>query len=150
MNTRSNFKLTKIVKRVCWNFEVLAVQKHDIVNLVDLVKSFQTSSLKYFLAKIGFDTAENEPFNFHNFRQFLAASRDLIFTERSSPYGGTNSRPIGNANHAWMNPCRISKTYCWYGIIEMIWYALNKLTICAGLCQKRSTGNIQREPVEFA
>ena len=28
---------------------------------VDLVKSFQTSILKYFLAKIGFDTAENEP-----------------------------------------------------------------------------------------
>ena len=41
------------------------MQKH--VNLVDLVKSFPTN----FLAKIGFDTAENEPFNFHNFSSFL-------------------------------------------------------------------------------
>ena len=30
------------------------------VNLVDLVKSFQTS-IHYLLAKFGFDTAENEP-----------------------------------------------------------------------------------------
>ena len=30
-----------------------------------LVKSFQTS-IYSLLAKIGFDTAENEPFNFHN------------------------------------------------------------------------------------
>merc|ERR1712118_465533 len=36
-------------------------------------------------AQFGFDTAKNEPFNFHNF-QTLAASRDLIFTERSSPH----------------------------------------------------------------
>jgi hypothetical protein len=31
------------------------------VNLVDLVKSFQTSIYYYLLAKCGFDTAENEP-----------------------------------------------------------------------------------------
>ena len=37
-----------------------AVQKH--VNRVDLVKSFPTS-IYYLLPKIGFDTAENEPFN---------------------------------------------------------------------------------------
>ena len=50
------------------------MQKH--VNLVDLVKSFpfsqssfrtDSNSNEYLLAKIGFDTAENEPFNFHNF-----------------------------------------------------------------------------------
>ena len=41
-----------------WNFEIWAVQKY--VNLVDLVKSFQTS-IYYLLAKIDFDTAENEP-----------------------------------------------------------------------------------------
>ena len=35
------------------------------VNLIDLVKSFLTR-IYYFVAKIGFDTAENEPFHFHN------------------------------------------------------------------------------------
>ena len=30
-------------------------------------RSRQELSNEYFLAKIGFDTAENEPFNFHNF-----------------------------------------------------------------------------------
>ena len=50
------------------------------VNLVDLVKNFLTSIL-YLLANIGFDTAENKPFNFI----FLAVPRDSIFTERSSP-----------------------------------------------------------------
>ena len=37
------------------------VQK--FANLVDLVKSFQTS-IYYLLAKFGFDTAENEPLKF--------------------------------------------------------------------------------------
>ena len=41
-----------------WNFECWAVEKR--ANLVDLVKSFQTST-EYLLAKFGFDTAENEP-----------------------------------------------------------------------------------------
>ena len=40
------------------------MQKH--VNRVDLVKSFQTS-IYYLVANSGFDTAEDEPFNFHNF-----------------------------------------------------------------------------------
>ena len=40
--------------------------KRTHVNLVDLVKSF-LSSIYYLVAKIGFDTAENEPFKFHNF-----------------------------------------------------------------------------------
>ena len=31
------------------------------VNLVDLAKSFLTSIIEYLFAKIGFDTAENEP-----------------------------------------------------------------------------------------
>ena len=39
-------------------FEYGTVQKR--VHLVDLVKSFQTSTY-YLLAKFGFDTAENEP-----------------------------------------------------------------------------------------
>ena len=53
-----------------WNFECWAVQKR--VDLVDIVKSFQTSILnilfetdsypnEYLLAKFGVDTAENEP-----------------------------------------------------------------------------------------
>ena len=44
-----------------WNFEVWAVQKY--ANLVDRVKSFPTiaNSNEYLLAKIGVDTAENEP-----------------------------------------------------------------------------------------
>ena len=42
------------------------------VDLIDLVKSFLTNipiltSIYYLIANIGFDTAENEPFNFHNF-----------------------------------------------------------------------------------
>ena len=40
------------------NFEFGAV--HKLVNLVDLVKSFQTS-IYYLLANIGVDTAENGP-----------------------------------------------------------------------------------------
>ena len=46
-------------KRFSWFFYWIPnVQKR--VNLVDLVKSFQTS-IYYLLAKFGFDTAENEP-----------------------------------------------------------------------------------------
>ena len=46
---------------------------HKHVNLVDLVKSFPTSySNEYFLAKFGFDTADNEPDK--------TPPRDLIFT----------------------------------------------------------------------
>ena len=40
------------------NFEFGAVQ--SCVNLVDLVKSFQTS-IFFFFARLGFDAAENEP-----------------------------------------------------------------------------------------
>ena len=41
---------------ICWIFELGAVQ--ECVNLVDLVKSFQTSTYICFsLAKIGFDIA---------------------------------------------------------------------------------------------
>ena len=43
-----------------WNVERIAVQKR--VNFVDLVKSFQiANSNEYLIAKIGVDTAENEP-----------------------------------------------------------------------------------------
>ena len=46
-------------KRFSWFFYwIPKVQKY--VNLVDLVKGFQTS-IYYLLVKIGFDTAENEP-----------------------------------------------------------------------------------------
>ena len=43
-----------------WIFEVWAVQKY--ANIVDRVKIFPTRySNEYLLAKIGVDTAENEP-----------------------------------------------------------------------------------------
>ena len=42
-----------------WLNFLMPVQKR--VNLVDLVKSFETSSFHNLLAKFGFDTAENEP-----------------------------------------------------------------------------------------
>ena len=69
-------KLTKIF----WNIEVWAVQKH--VNLVDLVKSFPTNLLfeqiansnEYLLAKIGVDTAENEPLEGWRKIQFIIHS----------------------------------------------------------------------------
>ena len=49
--------MRKYLTKFSWNVEFGAVQK--CVNLVDLVKSFQTS-IYYLLAKFGFDTAENE------------------------------------------------------------------------------------------
>ena len=63
-----------------WNIEVLAVQKH--VNLVDLVKSFPKSySNEYLLAKIGVDTAENEPLKVH----LIFKLWDLIFADPPRP-----------------------------------------------------------------
>ena len=50
------------------------------VNLVDLVKSFPTS-IYYVLAKIGVDTAENEPLKVH----LIIQPWDLIFTEPPRP-----------------------------------------------------------------
>ena len=58
--------MRKRLTKFGWNFECWAVQKG--VNLVDLVKSFQTS-IYYLLTKFGVDTAglptsqpaENEP-----------------------------------------------------------------------------------------
>ena len=50
------------------------MQKH--VNLVDLVKSFETS-IYYLLAKFGVDTDENEPLKVH----LIIKPWDLIFTE---------------------------------------------------------------------
>ena len=58
----------KILHAVAYsNFEFGAVQK--CVDLVDLVKSFPTDSYSnvYLLAKIGIDTAENEPSKVLNF-----------------------------------------------------------------------------------
>ena len=46
------------------------MQKH--VNFVDLVKSFPTTGNEYFVAKFGFDTADNKPDKI--------PPRDLIFT----------------------------------------------------------------------
>ena len=57
-----------------WNFEIWAVQKYVRrinVNLVDLVKSF---SNEYLLAKIGVDTAENEPLKVWRTIQFIIHS----------------------------------------------------------------------------
>ena len=56
MNNYSTYsKMTKLWRLFCWNFEIWAVQKYE--NLVD------PRSLKneYLDAKIGVDTAENEP-----------------------------------------------------------------------------------------
>ena len=50
--------MRKSLTKFDWLFECWAVQKR--VNLVDLVKSFQTS-IYYLFARFGFDTAENEP-----------------------------------------------------------------------------------------
>ena len=54
------------------------MQKH--VNLVDLVKSFQTS-IYYLLATFGVDTAENEPLKLN----LIFKPWDLIFTEPPRP-----------------------------------------------------------------
>ena len=69
-------KSQKFVTKICWNIEVWAVQKH--VNLADLVKSFPTN---IYLQK----SASIQPRTSHLMFIILAASRDLIFTERSSP-----------------------------------------------------------------
>ena len=50
------FHSRKMLTIFDWNFEVWAVQKY--ANLVDLVKRISNEHL---LAKIGVDTAENEP-----------------------------------------------------------------------------------------
>ena len=70
-------KMRKSLTIFFWNIEVWAVQRH--VNLVDLVKSFPTN---IFLQK----SASIQPRTSHLIFILLAASRDLIFTERSSPY----------------------------------------------------------------
>ena len=49
----------KVFDEISLAFEFGAVQK--CVIFVDIVKSFQTSTIKYVLAKFGFDTAENGP-----------------------------------------------------------------------------------------
>jgi hypothetical protein len=48
--------MRKSLTKIGWKSECWAMQK--CVNIIDLVKSFQTSS---YLQKFGFDTAENEP-----------------------------------------------------------------------------------------
>ena len=42
--------MRKSIKKICWNIEIWAVQKH--VNIVDLVKSFPTNILLQNLASI--------------------------------------------------------------------------------------------------
>ena len=51
-------RIRKCLTKFSRHFDFGAVQKY--VNLVDLVKSFQTS-ISYLLSKIGFDTADNGP-----------------------------------------------------------------------------------------
>ena len=46
----SNFENAKKLMKICWNIEVLAMQKH--ANLVDLVKSFPTNIYLQNLASI--------------------------------------------------------------------------------------------------
>ena len=66
----------KFVAKICWIVDVGEVQRN--ANLIDLVKSFQTSIYLQNLASI-------QPRTSHLIFIILAASRDLIFTERSSP-----------------------------------------------------------------
>ena len=68
--------MRKSLMKICWNIQVWAVQKH--VNLVDLIKSFSTN---IYLQK----SASIQPRTSHLIFIVLAASRDSIFTERSSP-----------------------------------------------------------------
>ena len=49
---------------ICPNFH-FSVSPH--VPFLNLLFEQIANSNEYLLAKIGFDTAENEPFNFHNF-----------------------------------------------------------------------------------
>ncbi len=67
----------KFATKICWIVEVGEVQRN--INLVDLAKSFQTS---IYLQK----SASIQPRTSHLIFIILAASRDLIFTERSSPW----------------------------------------------------------------
>ena len=68
--------LLKSWRLFCWNFEIWAVQKY--VHLVDLIKSFPTNIHLQRSVSI-------QPRTSHLIFIILAASRDLIFTERSSP-----------------------------------------------------------------
>ena len=70
--------------KLCLNFEFGAVRQ--FANLVDLVKSFLTS-IYYLFAKIGFDTAENEPFNFHKFSSLQGFNfhRGVVSSAARSP-----------------------------------------------------------------
>ena len=61
-----------------WNFKILAAQKY--VNLVDLVKRFPTG-VYYFFAKIGVDTAENEPLKTLDVIQFIYSFASLYTEE---------------------------------------------------------------------
>ena len=63
--------------RFSWFFYWIPKVQRD-VNLIDLVKSFQTN---IFFAKIGVDTAENEPLKVHSIFKLW----DLIFTEPPRP-----------------------------------------------------------------
>ena len=72
-----------------WNFEIWAVQKY--VNRLDLAKSFHTS-MHYVLAKIGFDTSENEAlkvwrwFNlFFQFTPYRRRNRELTAIRLHKP-----------------------------------------------------------------
>ena len=93
-------KMSKFVTKFCRNIEFSAVQKH--VNLVDLVKSFPAD---IFLQK----SASIQPRTSHLFFIILAASRDLIFTERSSP---CRYRPIVMANPL-MDYMTFGHQVCW-------------------------------------
>jgi len=70
-------QMPKFVTKFSWNIEVWAVQKH-VNQFVDLVKSFPTN---IYLQK----SASIQPRTSHLIFIILAASMDLIFTERSSP-----------------------------------------------------------------
>ena len=72
--------LTKFVTNICSIFEVGEMQRtiRTHANLIDLVKSFRTSIYLQDLASI-------QPRTSHLIFIISAASRELIFTEWSSP-----------------------------------------------------------------
>ena len=90
-------KSPKFVTKICWAVDVVEVQRN--ANLIDLVKSFQTSIYLQNLASIqprtffddlsGIRTA---PRTSHLIFIIWAASRDSIFIEATSPSAGSMSK----------------------------------------------------------
>ena len=123
------WKMRKSLTKICWNIEVWAVQKH--VNRVDLVKSFPTN---IYLQK----SASIQPRTSRLIFMILAASRDLIFTERSSPCPARTGRQLlGNFVKPWRARSRASKG-CLHSVASKgCWNASLKLACTRPFAGKR-------------